>query len=245
MKVQELFESSVTLTDEDVRDLAKAFVMYCTDWNVDQPLYRITKRVGLQQTKNRKMGSIAGSGNMWKWMHAQKEWQDFPDRQKSVFCSTSKNIAFGFDEDEEGGVKAVYPFSGIKFAISNKDFNANRIVLDGLDLPMRFIETVLSFFKGDLETDSNFSIQNAIQRCLTAAQHAELGDTEFFQTQKIAKGLSKNISPEDLGCKLGDAADVQKEKADEVWFEGRYIVVPLEKLDLFKQTVRELRDESK
>lgn len=241
MKVQELFESSVTLTDEDVRDLAKAFVMYCTDWNVDQPLYRITKRVGLQQTKNRKMGSIAGSGNMWKWMHAQKEWQ------KSVFCSTSKKIAFGFDENEEGGgVKAVYPVRGLKFGISKKDFNRNRLTLKSVQRSLAEIEHLLRSFKGTLESVSNFSIERALERAKEDVPPAGVSETEHIVLKRLATALTPDkITPEAWGCKLGDAADVQKEKADEVWFEGRFIVVPLEKLDLFKQTVQELRDESK
>lgn len=160
MKVQELFEAA-SLSDAELKKLAAIFLGRCKDWDIDKPLYRLTKRVGLQKTEKRKHGSLARSGNIWNWMHAQKAWHDFPDRNKSIFCSTTPVIHFGHHEDDEGdSVKVIFPIGDIKFAYSPRDFNSNRI--NGTSF--YGLESELRAWRGDMETSDKFSIQNAIER---------------------------------------------------------------------------------
>jgi hypothetical protein len=248
MKVNDiLLEHNYTepqLSEQELLDCAKAFVKRCKI-PLDKPLWRKTGTIGKAQTKLR--SPQGNTKNIWPWLHSKKEWKEYPDRFRSIFCSTSPNVVYGGSASEI--LKAIYPVDVDKFAQCGQDFNTVRFSRDdtarGLADDMSFggLENLLSYFRGSSETRSSYSVENAIARHNDWCAGKFQPDESPFSVKVVID--SDSFTPTKLKCKLVRFGQLKwSSTPDEVWFEGLYLAIPHNQLNQFKDMVKALKNEN-
>lgn len=237
----------------EITEWAKLYVKHCTQWrDIETPLYRITRAEGAQQTKFRKHGSQGGSGKVWEWMSKQPEWKNYPDRAKSIFCSTTSSINYGF-QDGETPLKCIFPYDGTKFgqvktSRMDNDFNAVKIKGYSREINLAEIEMCLSYFGSDFDESVEKMKQAVSSNDFSAAQTiwGSVDDLDIRNIRNVESVIDK-LTPEMLGITLETAAtlDFSKKKSgytQEVWFEGSYLSVPKPHLNKFIELVNSLKE---
>lgn len=254
MKLRNLFEMadiSQALIDAYHRDF--------NEWPLDAPLGRIDSRtipIGISAPRaTPRTKSQAGTGAIQDFLKSQPSWADVPDRNLSVFATTSPDE--GHYADIFGGNSSKFsyrliPRNGTTVALVQDDFNEKsfKIEDDTYQLAdfvqVRTFERISQIIELDLELDDEPTIRNLKSAISEIRAHLKKGYTfdrsaQVRPLQALVQYLDrrKELTPEFLGIELVTTADYVKPSAPhEAWFSDEYICIPAADWDDFVREVK-------
>ncbi len=241
------------------------YAKHCQDWvNVEQPLWRYSltgNSDGGQRETRERTRFKGGTGVIMDWIFSQPAWKGYPHRKQSVFCSTTQNTEVGPGDSDT--MFAIYPYDGNNIAQTDDiDFNYIK-PFDGVDHGSRLTDAsyilrsaidasvstmraynhlkamVNSNFGGGFTPAAEFNewFENDFKSLL---DDDEVSDINKSQIRHAIKQFEERLTPEHMGCKHVTPAEIDFHKQHEVWFEGKYLMIPQPKLPDFINAVKEL-----
>jgi len=216
MKVVNILENSFMTRDErpakysqkDLDSWVQIYKNNCSTWPTSLPLHRFTSKIGLHQSTARK--NIFYSRGLWTFLKSHKEYEDFPDRLKSIFCTTgeSSDVVGSFRGDTHEYRMIIPADSVSKFAYTDFDFNFMPFHYDGSELS---------------DVHENYSNEEL----------EELYKEGHLTPEKLGIELLTRI---EAIRKVREAKN-ENDHDNEFWFEGEYLAIPKSAYKYFLETL--------
>lgn len=245
-----------------IESVVESYFKNCTQWkDVASPLYRISdSQNSLRERvpRTRIIDSTGGTRDVQKYILDKPEWAEYPDRTKSIFCSTTPDFEVGTPTEEN--LLMIYPFDNVKIAILKEDTDFNYInVLKGSknfadfsDIENTVEKTMIRFYKSegldfgqtvdrvvkDFSSDGKFSpseegkklLSGVIEKMRPMREH-ELEQIIYFANNTTPKKLKVDLA-------TPNKLKLNKNKTRECWFSGKYLSIPNRYHDEFVNQVK-------
>jgi hypothetical protein len=205
-------ENINSVSQTELEELADAYNAEFGNWDLDTPLFRWTSKIGYQQTSDRRNSFY--SLPFWKFLASHHEYGTYPDRGKSIFCTS------GYGYGNVGGFKSdshehrmIIPHNSVnRFAFTREDFNFMTFPPDGCD----FSDVFEQYSESEWE---EFYDEG---KCLPSALGIEL------------------LTPTQCMTKINQHKEMD-EHSNEFWFEGKYLAIPISLYKTFVELVHTRR----
>ena len=248
------------LAEASIESLAAQYVKNCAGWpNVERPLWRYSLTGGNegQERETRDRSKVkGGTGMLMNWLFEKPAWAGFPQRTKSVFCSTTEDFEVGAADSDT--TYAIYPYDGVNMAMTDAvDFNliypfTGKFSDNTLHEMMYEIRASLDNSVATMSVFNKFKamrLENSIESADTfdawfKEYKALLDDNEVDSSSRkrisaVVDAL-ENLTPEAMKCEKVTPATIDMGSQHEVWFEGKYLMIPKPKLSEFINAVHGL-----
>jgi hypothetical protein len=241
-----LLEEDRTLSAEEALEF---FKKHCSDWKTPtRPLWRAASKnepIRVRDSSERvRPRSRSGNGAMHKWIFSFPAWNDFPERDRSIFCSTTMDTEV--TEMTEDNTYAIFPVNGTKLAITKEvDFNFIRPFkaaehrTNNLGTISYYIRTIAEdVLHIDGPQTLSADLKNLWEQILNSLEvDGKIDQTkpEFKRIGKISGAWLLDFhaeypdifQPDRMGVALETPSSFKFDgKQHEVWFSGKYLSVP-------------------
>jgi len=247
-KAVELFKS----------EYSESLKLFGTSFNNGSFLYRganpssSKSPIDLVAPASQKRKPLPGGEYYTAMLSTNPENADWPSRYYSVFCSTNKNVAYGWaGKKARGRVYALFPKNGSKLAFANTSdfwgvrnpafkYNGAAITMSSVDMYFSDLHKncgIEEFAPSSLDSKKVFDIMNKHKDMIennkiTMSEEDKLGFMEKYGVIshcKNTKGFLELSSLESMKCILttvNNSPDVMTIGSGmECWFEGEYMAV--------------------
>lgn len=252
-------------------DAAEVYVKHCVKFpDIDNPLYRISSsgehKLKTRVPRERLSGSIGGTKDFQDMILSQQEWAGYPDRTRSIFCSTKKQFAIGPVEDDASNLLMIYPFDGVKIAmLDDKDFNTMNMfkntTWEEFEKMSSIKYMIMDCFSGFDEFDTSYrpaDILKIMKRIFlkgdsgfdpgangneaAAEKYSNLDARQQRQLKTLVTEFPQKVTPKGVGAKLITSAELDLPgRVRECWFSGKYLSIPARDYEDFKAAVNKLQ----
>lgn len=225
----------------DIEGAMNLFVKNCNNMEWSKPLFRGATDRGdfvLVEGQNGGRESAHARGNHYTIFIDQflkKNNKDYPLRSKSIICSTSKNDATAYaDENSKGALYVLYPFNNVKIGVCEDNDIQNTTLKSPINDHMLDFLDVLG--DANIRDDKGFDdIVESIVYEINEEGNSHLSD--WFGTdvsyEDVVDILQDVFSVKGLGFSLIDNQKIESIKEDrECWIGGKCLMI---KYDVWKK----------
>lgn len=218
----------------------------CSDYNLSKPLYRASNSENTTISKTRERQKILGGwGTVLNYINSTGYWKEYPNRNKSVFCSTTQNIMI-----KANALKIIIPKNNTKLAIINtKDFNLCDFKLAKINLNLNTLIACICYFGKGNDKAERFDDAMSKLNMFKHVKSSELKERIYNYSKQAKLDLDEEdldffienidrfdtlFTPKTMGVKLITTKTLNETKTKEVWFEGEYLSIPEHEFNKFR-----------
>lgn len=217
--------------------------------------------------RTRLSASYGDSSEMQLYLESLPAYADYPKRRQSTFCSTTQRFEVGTVNKSKNNLLVIFPYDGVSIAAltEDPDFNFVNVLKatkydDGICTPVIFQIMIkqaclaafrrhdgtlagnISYFKETFLKDGKFDPNaNGDKKVAAALEKHDHYVSDFIKV--VCEDVPECFAPDKIGIELVNSSSINLDGSQhEVWFSGKYLSIPANHYEAFKNKVLELKE---